>query len=294
MSLTMKAQFPLPAIFFLAFTVAHPAQAIDLQPGEIKAPKPGVNLFQFTYQHSERGDFYLHGDKTRGDPEINSTQYQIRLGRSFEIADHPAFLYAQTPMGYIHPEGQLSPLKGDTGVGDTTFLLAFWPYANHETQTYFALGAYFTLPTGSYDNERLFNMGANRYNGALQAGFQSPVIGQLSWMAAVDAVWFGDNDEFGVTKKTLEQKALYTAQAGLRYDFNPRFTLGATYFHTAGGETSVNDVSRDDVTRLNRYQLSVISTLPFGRISLQYGGDIRTENGFKEDSRLLLRYSMLF
>lgn len=270
------------------------AIAIDLQPGEIRAPKPGVNLFLATYQHSERGDYYLHGDKQAGDPEIQSTQYQVRLGRSFEVAEHPAFLYAQTPMGYVHPEGQLSPLEGDAGVGDTTFLLALWPYANHQTQTYLAVGAYFTIPTGSYDHARSFNMGANRYNAALQAGFQSPVVGQLSWMAAVDAVWFGDNDEYGVARNTLEQKALYTAQAGLRYDISPRYSIAAAYFYTAGGETSVNDHYRDDFIQLQRYQLSALANFAFGRITVQYGNDLKTENGFIEDSRLLVRYSILF
>ncbi len=287
-----------PPIFLMAVTAilwSGHAGAIDLQPGEIRAPKAGGNLLLLTYQHSERGDYYRHGNKQAGNPEIDATQYQVRLGHSFELAEHPAFFYMQTPMGYVHSEQLPPPYKaGDAGVGDTTFLLALWPYVNHEAQTYFAVGAYLTIPTGSYDNNRRLNMGANRYNAALQAGFQSSVYGPLSWQAALDAVWFGDNDEYGARQATLEQKVLYTGQAGLRYDFNSQYAIGATYFYTTGGETSVNGISGNDRARLQRYQLSAIGTYSFGRITLQYGKDLKTENGFIEDSRLLLRYSLLF
>jgi hypothetical protein len=217
----------------------------------------------------------------------------VRLGRTFEVAEHPAIFYIQTPMGYVHPDLVSKP-EGDAGMGDTSMLLAFWPYANRETETYLAIGAYLTLPTGSYDNKRSFNVGQNRYSSALQLGLQTALSKQLHWMAALDAVKFGDNNEFGVQRKTLEQNALYTAQAGLRYDLNATYSIGATYFYTVGGETIVNGINRDDVTRLNRYQLSGILNSSFGRITLQYGRDIDTENGYIEDSRWILRYTKLF
>lgn len=268
--------------------------AIDLQPGEIRAPKPDSNLLMLTYQHSERGSRYLHGEKQLGEPEIQASQLQIRAGRSFEIKEYPAFLYMQTPIGYVHPEGSLSNNQGDSGIGDTTFLLAFWPYAQHKTGSYFATGAYLTIPTGSYNHERVFNVGQNRYNVALQAAYQSTITEDLHWMAAFDTVWFTDNDKFGARSQTLSQDALYTSQMGLQYIINPRYSLGATYFYTKGGETSIDDVRRDDILKLQRYQLTATANFSFGRIMLQYGEDLKTENGFIENSRWTLRYIRLF
>lgn len=289
----MKNITQLSLIALSAFTHADLAHAIDLQPGEVSAPKPGYNLVQISYQKSERGDKYLHGDKQPGSPEISASQLQVRLGRTFEVVDHPAIFYIQTPMGYVHPDLVTKP-EGDSGMGDMSMLLAFWPYANAETETYFAVGAYLTLPTGSYDHNRSFNVGQNRYSSALQVGVQDALTNQLSWMAALDAVKFGDNNEFGTQNKTLEQNALYTAQVGLRYDLNTMYSLAATYFYSTGGETSVNSISRDDVTRLNRYQLSGVLNTRTGRFTLQYGGDINTENGYIEGSRWILRYTKLF
>lgn len=268
--------------------------AIDLQPGEIRAPKPDSNVLMLSYQQSERGDRYLDGDKQAGRPEIHTSQLQVRVGHSFEVAEYPALWYVQTPIGYVHPEGSLSKQQGDSGVGDTTFLLAFWPYTNHESKTYFATGAYLTIPTGSYDHERTFNAGQNRYVAALQAAYQAPLIGNLNWMAAFDTAWFGENDAFGAQRKTLSQAAMHTTQIGLQYILSTRYSVGATYFYTAGGETRVDEIRRDDRAELQRYQMTAAANFSFGRITLQYGADIKTNNGFIEDCRYILRYTKVF
>ena len=278
---------------FLLFQAAT-ASAIDIQPGELRAPTPGLNLMQLSYQYSERGDSYRHGNKQPGDPQIVATQYQLRLGRAFEIAGQPAFFYAQTPTGNIQPQGALARQAGDSGLGDTALLLAIWPYANHDSQTYVALGAYLFAPTGSYDHKRSFNMGDNRYKSALQAAYQTPISANVHWMAALDAVWFGPNSDAGPSHARLEQQALYSAQTGLKYDLSPALSLAANYFYSSGGETRLNQLSRDDATRQQRYQLSATTNLPFGRLALQYGGDLKTDNGYYEKQRLIVRYSLLF
>ena len=105
-------------------------------------------------------------------------------------------------------------------------VLALWPYANRETQTYFGTAFYLTLPTGSYDANQPFNMGENRYRTAFQVGYETPIANKLAGMAVFDAVWFGDNTDAPVPHKAqkLEQDTLYTAQFGLRYDFKPQLS----------------------------------------------------------------------
>jgi hypothetical protein len=93
---------------FLVLLASSPIYAINLPPGDVRAPKPGINFIQLTYQRSQRGDRYLQGEKQPGDSAIQATQVQVRLGRSFELGGYPAVSYAQTPMGYIHPKGLLS------------------------------------------------------------------------------------------------------------------------------------------------------------------------------------------
>lgn len=87
---------------------------------------------------------------------------------------------------------------------------------------------------------------------------------------------------------------LYTAQFGVRYDFNQQYSLTGTYYYTAGGETTYDGVDSNNATRLQRYQLSGIGNYSFGRITVHYSSDLKTENGYFEDDRLTLRYTMRF
>ena len=268
------------------------ANAIDLQPGDLVAPKPDMVLSQFSYLQAKTGGFYQQGNLATTRPRVDSSQFIVRLGRSFEVSGYPAFFYAQTPMGYIHSD-KSSIFNSDAGIGDATFLLALWPYADRETSTYFALGAYLTIPTGNYDANQRINVGENRYKTALQAGYQTPLTTSLNWFAAFDTLWYGDNNNYyGHTKR--QQAALYTAQTGLQYTIAYRYKLGLSYFYSYGGEDDVNGQNMGNTTNLQRYQLTATAAYDFGRLTLQYGGDIRTENNYFEDQRLILRYTRMF
>lgn len=113
-------------------------------------------------------------------------------------------------------------------------------------------------------------------------------------MSAIDAVWFGENDDHATTHKTLKQKALYSAQTAAIYKFNSTYSVAAGYFYSVGGLTSLNGESQNDMTQSHRYQISGIATLPIGRLILQYGQEVKTRNGFIEDSRWIVRYSKYF
>ena len=287
------------ALVWLSFTLmlqSNYADAIDLQPNDARPPPPGINTIQLTYQHSERSDFYKSGLKIDDSRQISSDVYQLRLGRSFTISNQPAYFYVNVPMGAIHPQKSLSGLSGDSGLGDTTFLLAFWPYANRETNRYFALGAYLSLPTGSYDKNRYFNVGENVYRTALQAAYQQPIADKLNFMAAFDVVWTGDNSEYlyQARQTKLQQSAQYNTQVGLNYAITPVYEVAASYFYTAGAEGTIDGFKQDNEKDVHRYQVFATAKYPIGRLTLQYGSDIKTENGYFEDDRLTFRYMKAF
>jgi hypothetical protein len=283
-----------PLLLALCTGLPLPALAIDLAPGDVQAPQPGLRMFQFSYRDSQREDYYVRGRKLPGDLRANATEVQLRFGAAFEMANKPAFVYVQVPYGYIDPKGALSALPTETGAGDTTLLLSIWPYANHETKTYFGVAGYLTLPTGSYNRNLTFNMGANRYSSALQAGFQTSLGSRVTWMTAVDTLWSSKNKDFGPRGNTQETDALYSAQTGLSYALTPQYSVAATYFYNAGGENRINGRYQDDAIRAQRYQVAGIMHLPQGRVTLQYGADFRTENGLLEKARWIMRYTHFF
>lgn len=271
------------------------AAAIDLIPGEIIAPVAGTKQFLLSYQLSERGDYFKNNSRFLTGPKIETKQLQVRAGYAFDIYNLPAFFYTQLPVGTIEPSGTLSNRVGDSGIGDTSFLLAIWPYSNRETGEYLGVGGYLTLPTGSYEPKRTFlNMGANRTSSALQIGYQRSLVPKLEWMSAVDGIWFGKNDDYSIIHATLKQKNLYNFQTGLRYVINDRYSLAAVHFYSQGGETNINGVDSNDATSLKRWQITGAGMFDFGKITVQYGRDFETKSGYIENSRLIIRYGMRF
>jgi hypothetical protein len=133
-------------------------------------------------------------------------------------------------------------------------------------------------------------------NNFCAGGYQFESAG--SFMAAFDAVWTGDNSEYrlplSVAIGKLEQSTQYNAQAGLSYAISPVYELSAAYYYTLGAEATINGLNQDNQKDVHRYQVFVSAKYPIGKFTVQYGSDLKTENGYFEDQRLTLRYMKAF
>ena len=100
------------------------------------------------------------------------------------------------------------------------------------------------LPTGDYMDDKLLNLGKNRFAFRPQLG----VIHRWGkWTAEVtgEVAFFTDNDEF-FNGNTLEQEPLYIVHGHLIHAFRPGLWLGASAGYDYGGEVSVNGIDKDD------------------------------------------------
>ena len=291
------------ALMALPFT----ALAIDLQPNDIVAPVPGKNHAMVSYLNTDNSTYYKNGSvqgstpQTRqfASPDIGTQSAILRLLTSYTIQDLPTVTYLQLPYGTIKPAGSLAIYPADTGIGDITIATAIWPYHDRVNRRYLGVAGYLTAPTGSYNSQRPFNMGENRYKSDIQMGYQQPIIGNLDGMVAVDTMWFGGNSQCAAacqspTITSLSQKPLTTTQLGPIYKFNQTYTVGASYFYVAGGATTIGNTYQNNVVNTQRFLLSALAYYPFGRISLQYGRDMEIKNGFVETRRFIVRYTTEF
>ena len=268
--------------------------AIDLQPGEIKAPAGTFNAAQMSYVYVEKGDKYTHGSKTSSTSNIKQNAFLLRLSHAFEINQIPAIVYAASSINHL--ENRDVPNAANTnsnGIGDTTLVFALWPYVDRAKEEYLGLATYLTLPTGEYDKNSAVNIGSNVYQTAFQAGYQRKLIDNVNWMSALDVVLAGDNKQFLGNKK-LEKDPLYNFQTGLQYVFNPTYSASVGYFYTVGGESTVDGADRGDINKIHRYQLTGQGIYNFGRLMLQYGSEFANENSYIEDHRLIARYAFKF
>ena len=268
--------------------------AIDLQPGEIKAPAGTFNAAQMSYVYVEKGDKYTHGSKTSSTSNINQNAFLLRLSHAFEINQIPAIVYAASSINHL--ENRDIPNAANTnssGIGDTTLVFALWPYVDRAKDEYLGLATYLTLPTGEYDKNSAVNIGSNVYQTAFQAGYQRKLIDNVNWMSALDVVLASDNKQFLGNNK-LEKDPLYNFQTGLQYVFNPTYSASVGYFYTVGGESTVNSIDQGNINKIHRYQLTGQGIYNFGRLMLQYGSEFTNENSYIEDHRLIARYAFKF
>ena len=268
--------------------------AIDLQPGEIKAPAGTFNAAQMSYVYVEKGDKYTHGSKTSSTSNIKQNAFLLRLSHAFEINQIPAIVYAASSINHL--ENRDIPNAANTnsnGIGDTTLVFALWPYVDRAKEEYLGLATYLTLPTGEYDKNSAVNIGSNVYQTAFQAGYQRKLIDNVNWMSALDVVLASDNKQFLGNNK-LEKDPLYNFQTGLQYVFNPTYSASVGYFYTVGGESTLNSIDQGNINKIHRYQLTGQGIYNFGRLMLQYGSEFANENSYIEDHRLIARYAFKF
>jgi hypothetical protein len=265
------------------------AWAIDLQPGDATAPPPSLRSVQLSYLNAER----VGANNAR----MDQSQVQFRYVQAFEVNQQPALFYIHTGTGKTEPAGALAPYQADNGMIDTTLVFALWPYVDKASKTYMAVAGYLITPTGSYSSDRAFNMGENRYRWAGQIAYQTRIAPDLDWMSAFDTLWFGKNDasrSLANQLGTLEQKALYSAQTGLLYHLNQRYSFAASYFYSEGGETVFKGAAQNNSVKTHRYQLSAIRNTSIGRFTLQYGQDIDNNATLEDKHRVFLRYTKFF
>ena len=284
--------------YLLAFCFTiflNKSYAIDLQPGEIKAPIGSFYAAQISYLYVDKGDKYSHGNKISDTSNINQNALLLRLGHAFEINQIPSYIYAQSSFNHMENKDLPNniPNAHSNGIGDTTIAFALWPYANRDKDEYFGVAGYLLLPTGDYDKNRAINSGLNIYQTAFQAGYQRKLSEKINWMTAIDTVISGNNNQYLGNNK-LEKDPLYNFQTGLQYVFNPTYSMSLGYFYTVGAESTKNGLDQGDITKIHRYQITGQANYSFGRLTLQYGSELANENGNIEDHRLVARYTLKF
>jgi hypothetical protein len=117
-------------------------------------------------------------------------------------------------------------------------------------------------PTGDYDDDRLVNIGTNRWAARARVGYIQPFPNRWMLELSVGTWFFRDNDEF--LGETLKQDPLTAVDASLVHRFAPGFwaSFDATYYF--GGRTELEGVGQADFQRNSRVGFSV--AYPFGSV----------------------------
>lgn len=279
----------------LAALASAPAAAIDVDAGDYTALPAGTNLALVHYQHAERDKLYSKGTKVPVNAGLDSDVGILRGVHFMDIGGYivdPQFLL---PFGKLKAKDGTSFLGDAGGTGDLILAATVWLVNQKESNTYFGITPFLTLPTGHYDRSKPLNLGENRTKFTLQAGYITSLARSLSLDLVGDFTVYGRNREFGAAGATLEQKTSYQAQAHLRYHVTPAFDLRAGMSKAISGETSVNGVDQGDRGSTTKFNIGASYFLrPTTQLLATYGRDASVREGFKENNRLNLRLLQVF
>lgn len=272
-----------------------PVSALDVLPGAYKPRPAGTDIAQFSYTHTERNKQFIKGNQRSINARLDSDINQLRYIHYMDIAGYRIQQNIILPFGKFEASQDSSALGSASGQADLALSASVWLVNNPETNTYFAITPYLSLPTGDYDNSKSLNLGENRWKLTLQAGLNAEISNKVHFDLATDITTYGNNTEYGASSATLKQDQSYQATTHLRYIFSPAFQLSAGWSTVWGGETEVNGVKKGDALRTTKFILGAAYLFrPSTQFSGTYSRDLSVKNGFMVSNRLLLRLSQAF
>ena len=153
-----------------------------------------------------------------------------------------------------------------------------------EIETIVGAGLSVQLPTGDYRDDKLINLGLNRFTFRPQIGVVH-TRGKWSLETTAIVALFTDNDEFFNGHK-LEQDPLYTLNSHLIYTFHPGVWVSASAGYDYGGRSTVDNERKDDRKQDIGWALSVGFPLSrhFGTKIAYVGTRTQESTGVDSDS----------
>jgi len=291
--------------FVLAAGFGSRVAAQDLTPRAYWPTPKGTKVAIIGYSHV-RGDVFF-------DPSVplSGVDSKIHTGlaaflQTFSLWGRTATIVVDLPYSWGTTEGLLEdePARADySGLGDLGATLSVnllgapsmtrADFQSLRAEPHLIVGASLKViaPTGRYDDERLINVGANRWAARFELGSIVPL--HRKWLLELDAGlwWFTDNDDF--LTGTREQEPIYNVQAHLIRRFKPGFwaSLDANYF--VGGRQTIGGDELGDV--LHNVRVGGMVVVPFGgRHAIKAGYFIGARTSFGADfDQLLVTYQVL-
>jgi hypothetical protein len=284
-----------PALF-PAFTSHVAAQ--DLEPRAFSPAPVSVNFAALGYAYSF-GNVLL-------DPSIpvedgTGTVHALAGAyvRTFSFLGMSAKADAIVPFAFGDWEGKLAgqdTTRSATGFGDPSIRLSvnfvgapaleIPRFLTYRQGTVVGASLRVTVPVGQYDQDRLVNLGSNRWTFVPRVGV-SQRLGHWT-LEGVAAVWlFTRNPDFLGT--TLDQDPLWAVQGSVAYVFDSGAWIAADGGWGVGGRTEVNAVPGNEEQKNTRFGVSFAYPLTRrASLKLAWVGSVSTRLGTDFDTIGLL------
>lgn len=252
--------------------------AQDLDPrAYIKAPIKGTILIA-GYSHSEGS---VLTDPTIPLDDLMATVNSASFGvaRTFDFFGRSAQALVVLPYGWLDATALVSgqpQAASRSGFADMRLRLSilllggkavsFNEYKKENTRTILGTSLTVVAPTGEYFSDKLINLGTKRWSFKPEVALSQKIAKR--WMVDVyTGVWlFTTNHTFYPGSSIRMQKPMVAFQSHFSYNINPRTWIAFNSTYYVGGQSSVNDIFKDD--RQSNVRLGGTLALPVGKRSV--------------------------
>jgi hypothetical protein len=234
--------------------------AQELEPRRWSHLPTGTNFLGGGYAYTEV-DIFFDPVLRIEDAEMEMHTWSVKFIRTFELFQKSA----RIDFTQAYQEGRWTGLLNGApasikrrGLSDSILRFAINLYgapplegkefaayrAKVDVETIFGTALVVHLPTGDYMNDKLINLGTNRFTFRPQLGV---VHNRGKWsFELTSAVWlYTENNDFFNGSK-LEQDPYFTSQTHLIYTFRPGLWASASAGYGNGGKSTINGVEKND------------------------------------------------
>jgi len=253
---------------FIALAALTPTlRSQELEPRAYSNVPIGMNFALIGYGYTD-GNVLTDAAVPIADAEIVAHSLVAAYARSLNLLGDSGKIDASIQYGWASGSATFAGQPHDrdiNGFGDPALrftwnfigapALTLQEYRDHESD--WIVGASFRvgMPLGQYDEDKLLNIGLNRWSFKPELGISKPWR-RWTFELAAGATFYTDNDEF-LGNSTREQEPLIAVQGHVLYGFGKGIWAGLDGTFYTGGRTTLNGTLNDDRQSSSRVGLTV-------------------------------------
>jgi hypothetical protein len=260
------------AVITTLFIVA-PADAGEIEPRAYVNTPVGVNFLLAGYVYSD-GGLATSGSSPVKDANLTMHTGVLAYARSLDLFGKSGKFDVIVPYSDLSGDAMVGGQKRErviAGFNDPRLrfsvnffgspALSLQEFSSYKQDVIVGASIQVSAPLGQYDNQKLVNLGNNRWFVKPDIGI-SKAWGDVTLELSTGAFFFSDNDNF-FGGKNLEQDPVYTAQLHATYNFGRGVWAALSGTYDYGGRTTVNGERNDDEQDNSR--LGATLALPLNR-----------------------------
>lgn len=249
-------------IVLALFFVTVQAHAGDIEPRSFVNTPVGINFLLAGYSYSEGGL------STTASAAIEGAELEIHYGvlayaRALDVWGNSGKIDVILPYADLSGSAVLAGQQHErniSGLTDPLFrfsvnfygapALSLQEFANYRQDLIIGASVQVSAPLGQYDDEKLVNLGNNRWFVKPDIGV-SKAWGDLVVELSTGVFFFSDNDDFfGGREK--EQDPVSTTQIHVTYSLGHGIWAALSGIYDYGGRTTVDGLQNDDLQQNSR------------------------------------------